>query len=183
MTIQIPLKDKKKFIRWFLKHYELKKRECNWILEYLLTDTLLLNNVHFVTQAEHCPRAIIMSTVCSDEISFRFHKKHVITIDLDKSFHDLRLNKHRPMYMQINFYNSNQHPLYIAILEENPFVPEHSEIKRRDWMVAEQILEKTLIESRRALLKKQIDHSLAENNREDFYKLVEELNTLDDQSY
>src|SRR5690625_3730247 len=176
MNISLTIQEKKFFIQCFLKHYELKKCECTWILEYLLTDDTRLNNIHFVSQAEYCPRAIIMTATCSDEIPFRFHKKHVITIDVDKSFHDLRLYQHKPMYLQINFYNSYQNPFYMAVLEENPYVHEDIAMKKQDQIIDEQILEKVLIDQRQTELKKKIDQALMENNRTDFIKLVDELN-------
>ena len=48
MTAMIPVAAKKDFVRWFLKQYKLKRRECVWILNYLLSHDHLLHNVHFM---------------------------------------------------------------------------------------------------------------------------------------
>lgn len=183
MCSSISIQEKKFFIQWFLKNYELKNRESRRILEYLLTDETLLNNIHFVREAKFCPRAIILTTTCSDEVSFRFHKQHVITNEVEKSFHDLRLCKHQPMYIQINFYNAYQNEYYIAVLEDNPYIPENIQLKEQDQMIAKQMLENILIERKQATLKKMIDHSLEKNNRKAFFKLVDELNKLEEQKH
>ena len=62
MTAMIPVAAKKDFVRWFLKRYKLKRRECVWILNYLLSHEHLLQNVHFTDEAHYCPRAMVMST-------------------------------------------------------------------------------------------------------------------------
>ena len=61
MTAMIPVAAKKDFVRWFLKRYKLKRRECVWILNYLLSHEHLLQNVHFTDEAHYCPRAMVMS--------------------------------------------------------------------------------------------------------------------------
>lgn len=51
MTSSVPIVDKKNFVRWFLKNFQLKRRECVWILNYLLSNDELLENIHFVEEA------------------------------------------------------------------------------------------------------------------------------------
>jgi len=36
METSISNKDKKTFVRWFLKRFDLKRRECVWILNYIV---------------------------------------------------------------------------------------------------------------------------------------------------
>ena len=61
MTAMVPVAAKKDFVRWFLKRYKLKRRECVWILNYLLSHEQLLQNVHFTDEAHYCPRAMVIS--------------------------------------------------------------------------------------------------------------------------
>ena len=62
MNAPVSVNEKKDFIRWFLNHYQLKRRECVWILNYLMSHDQLMEKVHFVEQAQYCPRGIIMSS-------------------------------------------------------------------------------------------------------------------------
>lgn len=99
MTSSVPIIDKKTFVRWFLKNFQLKRRECVWILNYLLSNDNLLENIHFVEEAHYCPRAIVMSSVDSNGVPFRFYKGNIMTSDAEKSFHDLRLHPNESMYI------------------------------------------------------------------------------------
>ena len=83
LTYSVPLNEKKAFIRWFLKNFQLKRREGVWILNYLLSNDDLLEHVHFVDEAHYCPRAIVMSTVDTTSIPFRFYKDNIMTSDAE----------------------------------------------------------------------------------------------------
>ena len=115
MTAMIPVAAKKDFVRWFLKRYKLKRRECVWILNYLLSHEHLLQNVHFTDEAHYCPRAMVMSTTGSESIPFRFYKGNLMTADAEKSFHDLRLHPDDKMYIQLNFPNRHSCPQYASV--------------------------------------------------------------------
>jgi len=122
MSTPVSVNEKKDFIRWFLNRYQLKRRESVWILNYLMSHDQLMEKVHFVEEAQFCPRGLIMSTHCTREVPFRFYKDNIMTTDAEKSFHDIRLNRDEDIYIQLNFHGSRQSHQYAAVLEENPFV-------------------------------------------------------------
>src|SRR3954452_3656114 len=126
------INDKKGFIQWFLNHYQLKKRESVWILNYLVNHKEILTNVHFVQDVKFSPRGIVMTTHCSDEVPFRFYKNQLVTTDAEKSFHDIRLNQQDDLYIQLNFKKSNQNAYYASIMEENPFIPDDYFITKKE---------------------------------------------------
>ena len=82
----VSVEDKKNFIQWFLNNYQLKKRESVWILNYLMNHDELLGQLHFVQEAKFCPRGIIMTSQCSEEVAFRFYKNQLVTTDAEKPF-------------------------------------------------------------------------------------------------
>ena len=178
LTYAVPLDDKKMFIRWFLKTFQLKRREGVWILNYLLSNDELLENVHFVDEAHYCPRAIVMSTVDTNSIPFRFYKNNIMTSDAEKSFHDLRLNPTESMYMQLNFPNTPPYPLYLAVLEENPYIPEDVFIHEKDRQAAAKLLEDSMLEFQQQQLLKQIDEALDSGDKERFFELSNLLQAL-----
>ncbi len=171
MTASVSVGEKKEFVRWFLKKYQMKRRECVWILNYLISHETMLNNVHFVEEAHYCPRAMIMSVTTSSGIPFRFYKGSIMTADAEKSFHDLRLHPEEEMYIQLNFQTLPPSPEYLAVLEENPYMPKYLHISEKDKMLAEDILNESLQSFQRELLKKQIDQAIDENNKEKFLEL------------
>ncbi|WP_073004838.1 ReoY family proteolytic degradation factor [Virgibacillus chiguensis] len=180
MHTPVSVEDKKSFIRWFLNHYQLKKRESVWILNYLMNHDEILHHLHFVREAKFCPRGIIMTSQCSSETAFRFYKNQLVTTDAEKSFHDIRLNKTEALYLQLNFKKSYRSALYIAVLEENPFIPNDYFITAQDKEVAQQLLDQSRYEFQKSFLNKQIDQALDCMNEEAFLKLTKELQMLEE---
>lgn len=172
----VSVNEKKDFIRWFLNHYQLKRRECVWILNYLMSHDQLMEKVHFVEEAQYCPRGLVMSTHCVDEVPFRFYKENVMTTDAEKSFHDIRLNRDEDIYIQLNFMLSNQAHQYVAVLEENPYMPSEMRISEKDRLIAERFLDKSLKVFQREKLLQLIDEALDRKDEEAFIRLSEQLN-------
>src|SRR5699024_9441882 len=140
------VQDKKTFIQWFLSHYQLKKRESVWILNYLIDHSKILAHVHFVRDVKFCPRGIMMSTYCSKEAPFRFYKIQLVTTDTQDAFNDIRLNRKELLYIQLNCNNEHLNTVYEYHLEENPFVPETYFITKKDRKTASALLYKLLYE-------------------------------------
>ncbi|WP_332648734.1 ReoY family proteolytic degradation factor [Lysinibacillus sp. 54212] len=182
MTSSIPILDKKEFIRWFLKNYQLKRRECVWILNYLLSNDRILENIHFVEEAHYCPRAIVMSSVESNGIPFRFYKGNIMTSDAEKSFHDIRLNPEEGMYIQINFPSIPPHQSYLAVLEENPYMPKYLHISEKDRVIAEQLLKNSMLAFQEEKILREIDEALDCGDKERFFELSNLLQVLKETS-
>lgn len=178
MSTSISIQDKKVFINWFLDNYQLKKREGVWILNYLINHESLLSNVHFIREARFCPRGMIISAKCSDEVAFRFYKDHIVTTDAEKSFHDLRLNRHEPIYIQLAFKNAYQSAEYSAVLEDNPFLPDDFFITKREKQLAKEFLNYSLFEYEKKQLMEKIDDALDQNDDSKFMYYTDKLNEL-----
>lgn len=178
MKTPVSVNEKKEFIRWFLNNYQLKRRECVWILNYLMSHDQLMEKVHFVENAQYCPRGLVMSTHCVDEVPFRFYKANVMTTDAEKSFHDIRLNRDEEIYIQLNFRASNKVHQYMAVLEENPYLPKSLQVNEKDRLLAEKILSESLREFQRNKLMKKIDEALDRGDKEAFYLLTKQLAKL-----
>lgn len=178
MSTSVSIQDKKAFIHWFLEHYQLKKRESVWILNYLTNHESLLANVHFIREARFCPRGIIISSKCSNDVPFRFYKDHIVTTDAEKSFHDIRLNRHEPIYIQLSFENAHQSAEYSAVLEDNPFLPDDFFITKREKILAHEFLNFTLFQARKKQLLAKIDQALDQQDLYSFNKYTKELDLL-----
>jgi uncharacterized protein YpiB (UPF0302 family) len=178
MTTPVSVNEKKEFIRWFLNRYQLKRRECVWILNYLMSHDQLMKKVHFVEESQYCPRGLVMSTHCVEDVPFRFYKENIMTTDAEKSFHDIRLNKDEDIYIQLNFSKANSSYQFAAVLEENPFMPKYLLINEKDRIVAEQFLKESLHSFQKNRLLEAIDRALDKGDKNNFKKLTEELNKL-----
>jgi uncharacterized protein YpiB (UPF0302 family) len=178
METPVSVNEKKDFIRWFLNRYQLKRRECVWILNYLMSHDQLMKKVHFVEEAQYCPRGLIMSSHCVEEVPFRFYKENIMTTDAEKSFHDIRLNKDEDIYIQLNFSKSNASYQYAAVLEENPFMPKYLLINEKDRIIAEQFLKSSIETYQRQKLLDAIDEALDRNDKEEFKSLTLQLKNM-----
>lgn len=178
MATPVSVSEKKDFVRWFLNHYQLKRREGVWILNYLMSHDQLMEKVHFVEQAQYCPRGIIMSTHCVDDVPFRFYKENIMTTDAEKSFHDIRLNRDQDIYIQLNFKGAMNTTKYVAVLEENHFIPDHLKINEHDQKTAEELLDYAVFKFRKEKLRFAIDEALDNNDKERFLTLSSQLNEL-----
>ncbi len=178
MTTPVSVNEKKDFIRWFLNHYQLKRRECVWILNYLMSHDQLMERVHFVENAQFCPRGLVMSTHCIDEVPFRFYKENIMTTDAEKSFHDIRLNREEEIYIQLNFNASNKAPQFAAVLEENPYMPKRLQISEKDRVIAEKFLTDSIYKFQKDKLVRQIDDALDRQDKEAFDSLTRQLKQL-----
>jgi uncharacterized protein YpiB (UPF0302 family) len=179
MTTPVSVNEKKEFIRWFLNRYQLKRRECVWILNYLMSHDQLMKKVHFVEESQYCPRGLVMSTHCVEDVPFRFYKENIMTTDAEKSFHDIRLNKDEDIYIQLNFSKANSSYQFAAVLEENPFMPKYLLINEKDRIVAEQFLQESLHSFQKNRLLEAIDRALDKGDKSTFKKLTKELNKLE----
>ncbi|GGC87368.1 UPF0302 protein YpiB [Thalassobacillus devorans] len=168
METPISVQDKKDFVRWFLNHYQLKKRESVWILNYLINHEAILQHAHFVDEVEFCPRGILISAQGVKAPPFRFYKDKVMTTDAEKSFHDIRLNQEEPLYIQLNFDQANQSARYAAVLEENPYVPLNHYLTAKDKKLAGRLLDISLLEHQKQQLEREIDEALDNGDRAAF---------------
>ncbi|PLR99736.1 ReoY family proteolytic degradation factor [Bacillus sp. T33-2] len=178
MATPVSVNEKKDFIRWFLNHYQLKRRECVWILNYLMSHDQLMERVHFVDNAQYCPRGLVMSTHCVDEVPFRFYKENVMTTDAEKSFHDIRLNRDEEIYIQLNFHASNKAHQFAAVLEENPYMPRNLQISDKDRLIAERFLAESIQRFQKEKLLQLIDEALDKQDEKAFKSLTNQLKQL-----
>ncbi|MGI2327058.1 ReoY family proteolytic degradation factor [Planococcus sp. YIM B11945] len=178
MTASVSVGEKKQFVRWLLQSHKMKRRECIWILNYMLSNEELLEKTHFVEEAHYCPRAMVMSSTESADIPFRFYKGNLMTADAEKSFHDLRLNPEDDLYVQLNFPNRPPSALYLGVLEENPYMPKNAGISDQDRLLAEKMLEESMSVFQEEAILLQIDEALDANDREEFFRLSALLQSI-----
>ncbi|WP_277673414.1 ReoY family proteolytic degradation factor [Piscibacillus halophilus] len=169
---------KRVFIKWYLDNYKTERREMVWLLEYILKREHILQNIHFVFEAHLCPRSIIIST--DDEVKrpFRYYKDHVVTTDVDKAFHDIRLNPDETMYVEIIFDGNRQSVEYAEVLEDNPYLPDDYYLENEDYIFLENILEESSHHSKINILKNKIDYALDIGDVQSFNKWSKELKDL-----
>lgn len=179
MDTTVSVREKKLFLRWFLKNYQLKRRESVWILNYLINYESILENVHFVREVKDCPRGMVITAQCSEAASFQFYKNHILTTDAEKSFHDLRMNRTEAIYIQLNFKKSHQSPEYAAVMEENPYNDQEMVLSVNEMQNLEHMLDRSLYNTQKSLLLEKIDQALDNREHEKFRQYTKDLHTLE----
>lgn len=175
----VPSKEKQDFIYWFLRNYELKKQESEWILLYISQHQDVLKNVHFIKGAKNCPRGIEMASTCSKKPAFFFYKQQITTTNPDKAYHDLRLNKEEDLFIELNFEDATDYIKYVEVLEDNPYCSTSQRMQAVHRKQAELVLEHIILNRKKAIVKKDVNHALDNKDDETFFKLTEELIQLD----
>lgn len=172
---KVSTSDKKEFLKYFIKRYKLKRRECVWILNYLTSHEHLLESVHFTDEAHYCPKAMVMSTTSSESIPFRFYKGNLMSADADKAFNDLRLYDDEKVYIQLNFPNSEASPEYASVREENPFLPSYLQVNEKDKELANQMVNYLTDKMIENAFQKRVDEALDSGDKEMFMKVMIEM--------
>ena len=101
-----------------------------------------------------------------------------MTTDAEKSFHDIRLNRDEEIFIQLNFKSAYSSHQFVAVLEENPYMPKSSSFSEKDQQLVEEFLDETILIFQRERLLKLIDEALDQHDEEAFRLLTEKLNEL-----
>ena len=101
-----------------------------------------------------------------------------MTSDAEKSFHDLRLHGDEPVYIQLNFRNVPPSAEYLAVLEENPYMPQSMQGNQHDRIVAEQLVSESLHHFQEEKLLVEIDAALDVGDKERFIELSKLLHQI-----
>jgi uncharacterized protein YpiB (UPF0302 family) len=174
MKGSVSVAEKKEFIGWFLKRYELQKKEAAWLLSYLSSYDELLKRVHFVDHVRHLPKSIIISTKCSNMIPFRFTKKKRVGADVETAFYDIRTYPHEDVYIGLYFKDRATCPEYAAVLEVNPMEKHDLVHDHLLSLFAEMLLDQAVKEFQQRELYKKIDHALEVRDEQAFLQLSEQ---------
>jgi len=113
--------DKKELITWVLSNCYLKRRECNWILDYLKVHNGLLKNVHFVEDAKKYTNSMVMVSklIRSDESFIFYDKDGSIYRDAERAFEYIKRNRDETYYIELQFKDRYHEPFFLkALLNE-----------------------------------------------------------------
>lgn len=180
MNIKVSLEAKKEFLGWFLDRHQLKQREAMWILNYLLNHDIVLNKVHFVETVETTPRGMLMSTIGTDGESFSFYKDGILFNDPEQAFHEVRLNWHEDIYVELIFRDPWKTSQYLAVLEDNPYHKWNDFISVELENEVKHALNTLTLNHKKQQVMQQIDQALETDDRDQFLQLSNELKEIEE---
>lgn len=180
MNSNIKFNEKVDFISWFLKNYRFKRRECVWMLNYLISNKKNLDKVVFSTDVKYCKNSFVISSDSVDGKSFVYYKDGKESFDAEEAFKDLSNSENEVFYIELLFPERNSCYQYQSVVEENPFIPD--ELKNKYYQLNKQISESLLsglsLKFEKDYLCSKIDIALDNRNYKDFMRLTEKLNEL-----
>ncbi|HJV46381.1 MAG TPA: YpiB family protein [Bacillota bacterium] len=165
---------KKGFIRWFLSKFHLKKKEGTWLFNYMLSDERLLEKVHFTENLKDKEKTIIISTICTGATPFVFQKATRIYYDVERAFHDIRLNPDEDVFISVFFRDRMSYSQYMAVLEGSPVEDQQLVQVEIMSLVAEIVMDQAIRKYKLKCLLQEIDTTLATGNKEHFLSLTKE---------
>jgi uncharacterized protein YpiB (UPF0302 family) len=174
----ISIDDKRSFLKWFLRHYQLKNRECVWLLNYILSDNQMINILRFVDTITDCPRAMVISEKNTQEAPFLYRKGAVETNQPEKAFHDIRMDTHEAIYVKLIFPESSRSSEYVSVLEENPYALKQLHVQY--GKVAEQLLQESMTNYQKTVVYQSIDKALESGDKAEFQKLLAQWKKLNE---
>jgi uncharacterized protein YpiB (UPF0302 family) len=86
------------------------------------------------------------------------------------------------MFIQLNFPLVPPSSEYLAVLEENPFMPKYLHINDKDRLIAEEVLKNSMHSFREENILRQIDEALDTNDKEKFIELSKMLQGMKESS-
>ncbi|WP_124727354.1 YpiB family protein [Staphylospora marina] len=174
MRSQVSIHDKREFIGWFLKRYELRVKPAAFLLEYLAADDKLLERLHFVDHVRKLPRSLVLSTKCSNMTPFRYVKNKRIEADVETAFYDIRSNPLEDLYVGLYYRDRATCPKYAAVMEGNP-MEKHDVVQDHLLsLFAEMLLDRAIRDFQERDLYRRIDHALSQRDEKTFLQLSEQ---------
>jgi len=175
MTVKVNSEVKKSFIRELQGNFSLKRRESNWILNYIADNARLIENVHFVDDVTGYENAITMAVNTSDEKPFTALIEGTETTDAEKTFHHMRLNVDKPWYIKIDGDKQLlQLESYVKVVGDNPNV----KLPNKYSVEAQKLIDKMEYEHQLNWFKTRVDEALDNGDKESFMKYSEELKSF-----
>ncbi|WP_216827784.1 YpiB family protein [Alkalihalobacterium elongatum] len=176
MSKWVSVHEKKAFLLWFLENHRLKKADARRLLEVLIKHFHILENVHFTDELKPNRKTVVISSINSDEIGFKYYQSGRVYEEVAMAYNEITNNPTEPVYLLLHFYGKLNNQRYLHLIE-NKII---DNIRRYEYYEkvakqAEEILEGSLSANKKEILLHQIDKALDEKNEELFQQLVKQL--------
>ncbi|WP_025027044.1 YpiB family protein [Caldalkalibacillus mannanilyticus] len=180
MNKWVSTSEKRSFLKWFLEQHRLKRTDARIILEYILKNHHILENISFSNKVKVSGRSIVISSMNSDEIGFRFYNAESKTEDVSKALTSLMLNPTDKVYLILHFHGKLLNQRYTQLVGHSGL----ENLRRNEQFnkyskEADAIIEKVFREQEIQKIKQQIDEALDLKDAALFESLVQKLKKLE----
>lgn len=172
---------KRQFLEYVVNEYKHINPSVTYLLNYLIRQPDIIDTIVITDQVKYAPRGIYISYQYKSAVPFVYYKNQRTYTRYEQAFHDMRLNMmyHKELfYMELSIPNYYQLAYAFDVFEENPFVPQDSELIETTDMSLAKISEQAYLR----YITTQLDEALDNHNYEqaDYYvNLIEQLKGKD----
>lgn len=174
----ISAENKRKFIEYFLKHYQLKRREGKWVLNYLKAEESHLEKIHFVEDASLCPKGLVFTAHGVESSEFYFYSDGLKSSNIEKVFNTLKREPIDNLYIELNFPHWQMNDAYIEVLEKNPYALDILNLTPEEQLMVDSVIEDNMNAFAVDYLVREIDAALDSADMPLFYSLTDQYNHL-----
>lgn len=135
----ISVEAKKEFVEHVMKNYRMKNPQCVWILSYLFNNETTLENVSFTEKPESYPRGMLISTVGTLALPFRYYAGGNMTADAERALYEIRFGQEGKIHVEIDYPGRQTCPIYAAVFESNPG-SENAIVDKESKKMADQLI-------------------------------------------
>jgi uncharacterized protein YpiB (UPF0302 family) len=157
----------------YLINFTLRRRECHWILNYLMGSDRHLDNLTFVDEGVPLTQFGLLITDNNTHKPCKFYYKGVTTDDMEKAFHAIRQSgQYEKFYIQFDLkLMDDERVKLLNTVQDNPHIPPTFTLSRK----AEVFINSAMYRFERERLHEQIDEALSVGNKELFLELTDKL--------
>ncbi|HHT49440.1 MAG TPA: IDEAL domain-containing protein [Firmicutes bacterium] len=170
---------KKRFIKWFLTHWEFRGEGPRRVLLTLLKQDATLKQVKIIAEGCFLRPLLVVSSLGTGMPPVHLLTYEQILTDPDEIIDFCTTLKKGGLYLTFYFPNRNTCVPFLDVLEELPLPLDPEKIKGLQIDLEIQLLlAEAENEAQRTKLLSQIDEALANREKEKFHRLVKILKTL-----
>ncbi|MGO4887637.1 YpiB family protein [Anaerobacillus sp. MEB173] len=179
MNNWVGIKEKKSFLKWFLNNHRLKRSDAKYLLEYLITNSHILENIIFTDEFRRDRKTIVISSLNSDQIGFEYYTNNKKTDDVSRAVKDMMYNPTEKIHLMLHFFGKMMNQKYLSIVG-NPALENVRRYRTYEKISkeAEHLLTDSLDKNKVRRLLAQIDQALDNKDEELFQYLSQELKKL-----
>lgn len=174
---ELSVQEKREFIQWVLNNYTIRRKECVWILNYLVSHDEHLVNVVFIQDGTSLTPFGLHLTDHDTHKRCKFYFQGIATEDMDKAFHAIRgYGKEHKMYIRFELNFKPEHrAIHLGVLDSNPYLTRPARLLADMSRGAEAFLYSAMYRFEREHLHMQIDEALVSGDKELFIELTARL--------
>lgn len=170
---------KKKFIKWFLAHWEFRGDGPRRVLLALLKQDAALKQVKIIEQGCFLRPLLVVSSLGTGMPPVYLLTYDRVLTDPDGIIEYCQTMKNGDLYLTFYFPDRNNCLLFLDVLEELPLPLDPEKIKRLQLDLEIQLLlAEAENETKRERLLAQIDEALAKKDKQEFHRLAKLLKRL-----